>query len=251
VRRRNAGRTSRPCMQRWRWSERLVLRRSRPPSGAAGTRHWRTRCSCPRGEGRVSRPAGRSAAAVQGAGRVVGGAVGDTAGRAVGTARLDQGGGPLRVAARRGGTAGGRRRRCSRKSASSRIGSGCRPCPSCASDGEVVADEVAEQRDGAVAQADLRTRLRAVDQALPWRGPQNDDPVDFPAHPDAYVVGPTTPKRQPISVSAGQSWCGAPAGIEPATLSLPWIGNQAPCYPASSQVARHRTSRSHGLSCGP
>jgi hypothetical protein len=31
-----------------------------------------------------------------------------------------------------------------------------------------------------------------------------------------------------------------PAGIEPATPSLPWIGSQAPCYPASSQVIRHR-----------
>ena len=28
-------------------------------------------------------------------------------------------------------------------------------------------------------------------------------------------------------------------------------GDQAPCYPASSQVARHRTSRSYGLSCRP
>jgi hypothetical protein len=28
-----------------------------------------------------------------------------------------------------------------------------------------------------------------------------------------------------------------PAGIEPATPSLPWIGGQAPCYPVSQQVA--------------
>ena len=40
-----------------------------------------------------------------------------------------------------------------------------------------------------------------------------------------------------------------PAGIEPATPSLPWIGGRALCYPAFSQVAAHRGCRSYGLSC--
>ena len=39
-----------------------------------------------------------------------------------------------------------------------------------------------------------------------------------------------------------------PAGIEPATPSLPWIGGQAPCYPASLQLARHRKWQSYVLS---
>jgi hypothetical protein len=30
---------------------------------------------------------------------------------------------------------------------------------------------------------------------------------------------------------------------------LPWIGGPAPCKPAFSQVTRHRTCRSYGLSC--
>ena len=39
-----------------------------------------------------------------------------------------------------------------------------------------------------------------------------------------------------------------PAGIEPATPSLPWIGGQAPCYPAYLQVTRYRKGRSYGAS---
>jgi hypothetical protein len=39
-----------------------------------------------------------------------------------------------------------------------------------------------------------------------------------------------------------------PAGIEPATPSLPWIGGQAPCYPPSPQVVRHRECPSYVLS---
>ena len=42
-----------------------------------------------------------------------------------------------------------------------------------------------------------------------------------------------------------------PAGIEPATPSLPWIGGQAPCYPAFSQVAGDRGCRSYVLSRRP
>jgi hypothetical protein len=58
-----------------------------------------------------------------------------------------------------------------------------------------------------------------------------------------------TQERGPTSVSAGQPRCGAPAGIELAAPSLPpWIGGQAPCYPASSQVDRHRRRHSYGLS---
>jgi hypothetical protein len=41
-----------------------------------------------------------------------------------------------------------------------------------------------------------------------------------------------------------------PAGIEPATPSLPWIGGPAPCYRASSQLAAHRGCPSYGLSSG-
>jgi hypothetical protein len=39
-----------------------------------------------------------------------------------------------------------------------------------------------------------------------------------------------------------------PAGIEPATPSLPWIGGQALCYPSSSQLTQHRERRSYGAS---
>jgi hypothetical protein len=38
-----------------------------------------------------------------------------------------------------------------------------------------------------------------------------------------------------------------PAGIEPATPSLPCIPGPPPCYPAFSQVAAHRTRRSYGV----
>jgi hypothetical protein len=49
-----------------------------------------------------------------------------------------------------------------------------------------------------------------------------------------------TPNAKMTSVCAGHWLGGAPAGIEPATPSLPWIGSQAPCYPPSPQVARNR-----------
>ena len=39
-----------------------------------------------------------------------------------------------------------------------------------------------------------------------------------------------------------------PQGWPPAMSHLPWIGSQAPCYPASSQVAQHREGRSYVLS---
>ena len=43
-------------------------------------------------------------------------------------------------------------------------------------------------------------------------------------------------------------WFGVepPAGIEPATPSLPWIGRLAPCYATFRQLPRHRQSRSYG-----
>jgi hypothetical protein len=52
-------------------------------------------------------------------------------------------------------------------------------------------------------------------------------------------------------VGPGLSWgvvVEPPAGIEPATPSLPWIGGAPPCHPPSSQVARNRKWHSYGLS---
>ena len=60
------------------------------------------------------------------------------------------------------------------------------------------------------------------------------------AHPLRNKASRSSPDMGRTSVCAGQSWYEPPAGIEPATPSLPWIGGQAPCYPASSQVDRHR-----------
>src|SRR5829696_8836448 len=67
------------------------------------------------------------------------------------------------------------------------------------------------------------------------------------AFPIADVVGPNDPKHSLTSVSAGQLWCGAPAGIEPATPSLPCIPGPPPCDPAFSQVTIIRNRHSYGV----
>ena len=59
--------------------------------------------------------------------------------------------------------------------------------------------------------------------------------------------------NRPGIVPGLSCWFGVepPAGIEPATPSLPWIGGQAPCYPAFSQVTGDRGRRSYVLSRRP
>jgi hypothetical protein len=72
------------------------------------------------------------------------------------------------------------------------------------------------------------------------------------AHPSAYGVGPDDPQMatdQRFRCS-GRVWSPPPES-NPATPSLPWIGGQAPCYPAFLQVARHRRRLSYGATTSP
>jgi hypothetical protein len=64
---------------------------------------------------------------------------------------------------------------------------------------------------------------------------------------------PRPPRRvelQSASILFGVDHEHSPAGMEPAAPSLPWIGGQAPCYPASPQLAQDRKRRSYGAGFG-
>jgi hypothetical protein len=94
------------------------------------------------------------------------------------------------------------------------------------------------------APADAQMALADVQVGRPW-----------------VPVGARGSVRQPSAASVDLArfrcsvWSGPneepPAGIEPATPSLPWIGGQAPCYPSSPPVAQHRECRSYVLSGRP
>jgi hypothetical protein len=60
---------------------------------------------------------------------------------------------------------------------------------------------------------------------------------------------PNRPGSELTSVCAGQPGCGAAAGIEPATPSLPWNHQEPLCAPPYPQVARDRWGRSYRFSC--
>ena len=59
---------------------------------------------------------------------------------------------------------------------------------------------------------------------------------------------PTAPDGDSPAFPLVSTYVEPPAGIEPETPSLPWIGGQAPCYPAYLQVTRYRKGRSYGAS---
>jgi hypothetical protein len=78
--------------------------------------------------------------------------------------------------------------------------------------------------------------------ALTGRGP-------FASHSTTDAVGHNGSDGDSPAFPLVRALLEPPAGMEPATPSLPWIGGQALCYPAFLQVARHRKCRSYGLSC--
>src|SRR4029434_5194004 len=58
----------------------------------------------------------------------------------------------------------------------------------------------------------------------------------------------TGPTPKMTSVAAGQDLCGAPAGIEPATPSLPWNHQEPLCEPPFAQVTPDRRGGSDRFS---
>ena len=57
-----------------------------------------------------------------------------------------------------------------------------------------------------------------------------------------------TPRINLTGIPAGQHLCGAPAGIEPATPSLPWNHREPLCDPPFPQLTPDRRGRSYRFS---
>jgi hypothetical protein len=118
-------------------------------------------------------------------------------------------------------------------------------CAPVGHDGQLCALHPPCDHRGTVGQTAERAKL-LLNRAVPTStGPRPS------AHPIGDVVNPDNPEtdHQPAFLLVG-AYVEPPAGIEPATLSLPWNHREPLCGPPFPQVTPDRKGRSYRFSFG-